>query len=90
MLIIDCYSFISFLVFFYIFSFISFLVSLYPLSCPLLDPYIMAKVRQQWKAPSELNQQDRELLTYHSSIDVLRKVYKDQGFLGWYQGVIYN
>jgi hypothetical protein len=54
----------------------------------VLDPYIMAKVRMQWKAPKEtfknLTQKERELIEYKSAWDILSKVYKTDGFAGWY------
>ena len=49
----------------------------------------MAKVRMQWKAPKEtldsLNESQRELLNYKSGLDILLKVYKTEGFQGWYK-----
>ncbi|KAJ3299347.1 ADP/ATP carrier protein [Borealophlyctis nickersoniae] len=53
-------------------------------------PYIMAKVRMQWAPPksvSELSEKDRQLVTYKSSIDVLKKVLSTDGVLGWYKGM---
>jgi hypothetical protein len=48
----------------------------------------MAKVRMQWKAPKEtfknLTQKERELIEYKSAWDILSKVYKTDGFAGWY------
>ncbi|KAL2916401.1 hypothetical protein HK105_204157 [Polyrhizophydium stewartii] len=53
-------------------------------------PYIMAKVRMQWRPPKnidELSDEDREALQYKSSLDILRKVRKSDGFRGWYKGM---
>ncbi|KAJ8326712.1 hypothetical protein QVD99_005502 [Batrachochytrium dendrobatidis] len=53
-------------------------------------PYIMAKARLQWKPPKEvdgLSEKDQEKLRYKSSFDVLRKVYREKGFKGWYTGM---
>lgn len=54
-------------------------------------PYIMAKVRLQWKPPkgSEtfLSKEDCERIRYKSSWDVLRKVYQEDGVGGLYQGM---
>ncbi|KAJ3092856.1 ADP/ATP carrier protein [Quaeritorhiza haematococci] len=54
-------------------------------------PYIMAKVRLQWKPPKsiekELSEKDREGLRYKGSIDVLTKVLQSDGLLGWYRGM---
>ncbi|KAJ3284875.1 ADP/ATP carrier protein, partial [Blyttiomyces sp. JEL0837] len=51
-------------------------------------PYIMAKVRMQWKPPKSaesLSEKQRKALQYHGSIDVLRKVFESDGILGWYK-----
>ncbi|KAJ3342125.1 ADP/ATP carrier protein [Gonapodya sp. JEL0774] len=54
-------------------------------------PYILAKVKLQWKPPKELvesgNKEQIEKLQYKSSLDVLRKVYESDGVLGWYKGM---
>ena len=51
-------------------------------------PYIMAKVRMQWKAPksaiSKLTKEQQEQVHYKSAIDILSKVYNEQGLIGWY------
>jgi Mitochondrial carrier protein len=54
----------------------------------MVDPYIMAKIRMQWKPPkntSKLSAQEQENVRYKSSIDILRKVYHAEGFKGWYK-----
>lgn len=51
-------------------------------------PYIMAKVRLQWKPPKGtnlLNQKDQESLRYHSATDVLQKVIRSDGIFGIYK-----
>lgn len=48
-------------------------------------PYIMAKVRLQWKPSKDI--QDK-VVAYKGSIDVLTRVLKTEGFFGWYK-VIY-
>ncbi|KAJ1546434.1 ADP/ATP carrier protein [Nowakowskiella sp. JEL0078] len=50
-------------------------------------PYIMAKVKLQWKPPKTLGEKERERMRYNSSLDVLKKVLKSDGFIGWYQGM---
>ncbi|KAI8930291.1 mitochondrial carrier domain-containing protein [Entophlyctis helioformis] len=53
-------------------------------------PYIMAKVRMQWRPPKDLGhltEKEREMIQYKSSLDILRKVYKTDGFAGWYKGM---
>ncbi|KAI8837867.1 mitochondrial carrier domain-containing protein [Chytridium lagenaria] len=58
-------------------------------------PYIMAKVRLQWKppAPEELaltNEKHDDLhamVRYKNTLDVLRKVLRSEGFVGWYTGM---
>ena len=51
-------------------------------------PYIMAKVRMQWKAPkselAKLTTEQQEQVHYTSAIDILTKIYLEQGILGWY------
>lgn len=46
-------------------------------------PYIMAKVRMQWK-PSREERATGRAVRYRSAIHVLKKVYKTDGFRGWY------
>ncbi|KAI8908979.1 mitochondrial carrier domain-containing protein, partial [Gorgonomyces haynaldii] len=53
-------------------------------------PYIMAKIRMQWKPPKDadaLSPKTQEALKYKSSIDILKKVYQTDGFKGWYKGM---
>ncbi|KAJ3024034.1 ADP/ATP carrier protein [Thoreauomyces humboldtii] len=50
-------------------------------------PYIMAKVKMQWKPPKGLDQKDLEAVTYKSSIDILQKVLAREGLGGWYNGL---
>lgn len=47
-------------------------------------PYIMAKVRLQWRPSKE--QRDK-VVAYKGSIDVLARVLKTDGFFGWYKGM---
>ncbi|CDS08666.1 hypothetical protein LRAMOSA10027 [Lichtheimia ramosa] len=47
-------------------------------------PYIMAKVRLQWKPSKEI--QDK-VKPYKGSIDVLTRVLQTEGFFGWYRGM---
>ncbi|KAI8886052.1 mitochondrial carrier [Backusella circina FSU 941] len=47
-------------------------------------PYIMAKVRLQWKPSKEMRD---KVVTYKGSIDVLTRVLKTEGFTGWYKGM---
>ncbi|GBC02413.1 hypothetical protein RclHR1_04600013 [Rhizophagus clarus] len=69
-------------------------------------PYIMAKVRLQWKPPKD-GEEDDDVIEdgyiinvnknnkkqsfkherYTGAIDVLQKVYKVDGFIGWYKGM---
>ncbi|KAI9297773.1 mitochondrial carrier [Neoconidiobolus thromboides FSU 785] len=49
-------------------------------------PYIMAKVRLQWKAPKHVTD-DPEYKPYKDSIDVLKRVLKNKGLIGWYEGM---
>ncbi|KAI8820775.1 mitochondrial carrier domain-containing protein [Fimicolochytrium jonesii] len=53
-------------------------------------PYIMAKVKMQWKPPKHvqnLSEKEREAVTYKSSIDILQKVLVREGLAGWYNGL---
>ncbi|TPX69576.1 hypothetical protein SpCBS45565_g02297 [Spizellomyces sp. 'palustris'] len=53
-------------------------------------PYIMAKVRMQWKPPKDvggLSEKERENITYKSSVDILQKVLAKEGLAGWYKGL---
>ncbi|KAI8807933.1 mitochondrial carrier domain-containing protein [Cladochytrium replicatum] len=54
-------------------------------------PYILAKVRLQWKPPAHahtsLSDKDRERVSYKSSLDVLKKVLESDGIVGWYKGM---
>lgn len=45
-------------------------------------PYIMAKVRLQWKPSKEI--QDK-VVAYKGAGDVLARVLKNEGFFGWYK-----
>ena len=49
----------------------------------------MAKVRLQWKPPKVqgLSEADQESIRYKTTWDVLRKVYKTDGFPGLYTGL---
>ncbi|KAG1148321.1 hypothetical protein G6F37_003992 [Rhizopus arrhizus] len=47
-------------------------------------PYIMAKVRLQWK-PSKENQD--KVIPYKGSLDILARVLRTEGFFGWYKGM---
>ncbi|KAI9312445.1 mitochondrial carrier domain-containing protein [Dichotomocladium elegans] len=47
-------------------------------------PYIMAKVRLQWKPSKDI--QDK-VKPYNGAIDVLTRVLHTEGFLGWYKGM---
>ncbi|KAH6575691.1 hypothetical protein BASA62_001808 [Batrachochytrium salamandrivorans] len=54
-------------------------------------PYIMAKVRMQWKPPTDMGElatKDQEMMKYKSSIDVLCKVYGESGIQGLVQGYV--
>jgi hypothetical protein len=52
----------------------------------------MAKVRMQWKASKKaianLSEKERELIQYKSAWDILQKVYKTEGYIGWYNVLI--
>ncbi|KAI9028484.1 mitochondrial carrier domain-containing protein [Hyaloraphidium curvatum] len=48
-------------------------------------PYIMAKVKLQWKPPKELA--NDPMYQYKGALDVLAKVYKQDGISGWYRGM---
>jgi solute carrier family 25 (peroxisomal adenine nucleotide transporter), member 17 len=52
-------------------------------------PYIMAKVRMQFKPPkSDIeheSQDDSDIDRHDGAVQILRKVYNKTGFLGWYQ-----
>ncbi|KAJ3077995.1 ADP/ATP carrier protein, partial [Rhizoclosmatium hyalinum] len=59
-------------------------------------PYIMAKVRMQYRSPSmdaaekglsDEEKKKREALRYKSATDVLVKVFQTEGLLGWYRGL---
>ncbi|KAI3659466.1 hypothetical protein MP638_004528 [Amoeboaphelidium occidentale] len=47
-------------------------------------PYIMAKVRLQWKAA---DYETNEKVRYKDALDVLVRVYKSEGLAGWFNGV---
>ncbi|KAI8370558.1 mitochondrial carrier domain-containing protein [Radiomyces spectabilis] len=47
-------------------------------------PYIMAKVRLQWKPSKDMK--DR-VVAYKGALDVLSRVLKTDGFFGWYKGM---
>ncbi|CAO3615073.1 unnamed protein product [Cunninghamella echinulata] len=47
-------------------------------------PYIMAKVRLQWKPSKEL---EGKIDAYKSAYDVLSRVLKQEGLSGWYKGM---
>ena len=56
----------------------------------MTDPYIMAKVRLQWKPPasvSQLSESEQSAVQYKTSWDVLSKVFKTEGFSGLYSGL---
>jgi len=60
-------------------------------------PYIMAKVRMQWKPSGRKklankdergnNEEKGEVARYKGAVDVLRRVHQHEGVLGWYQGI---
>ncbi|KAJ3257882.1 ADP/ATP carrier protein [Boothiomyces macroporosus] len=54
-------------------------------------PYIMAKVRMQWKPSKKqidgLSESQKSFFKYKSAWDILAKVYKTDGFRGWYTGM---
>lgn len=47
-------------------------------------PYIMAKVRLQWK-PADYAINDK--VHYKSAVDILARILKSDGFAGWYKGM---
>ncbi|KAI7902986.1 mitochondrial carrier domain-containing protein [Cokeromyces recurvatus] len=47
-------------------------------------PYIMAKVRLQWKPSKEMKD---KVVAYKDSFDILTRVLKTEGFFGWYKGM---
>ncbi|RUS21998.1 mitochondrial carrier domain-containing protein [Jimgerdemannia flammicorona] len=47
-------------------------------------PYIMAKVRLQWKPPKDM---EGKVEKYTSAIDVLGGVLRTEGIVGWYKGM---
>ncbi|ORZ18825.1 mitochondrial carrier domain-containing protein [Absidia repens] len=47
-------------------------------------PYIMAKVRMQWKPSKEM---EGKVEAYKGALDVLARVIKQEGFFGWYRGM---
>ncbi|KAJ3194930.1 ADP/ATP carrier protein [Irineochytrium annulatum] len=53
-------------------------------------PYIMAKVRMQWRPPKNvagLSEKQINSIKYSGSIDVLKKVFESDGLIGWYKGM---
>ncbi|KAJ2715055.1 hypothetical protein H4R19_001415 [Coemansia spiralis] len=50
-------------------------------------PYIMAKVRLQWRPTKDELAAGGQDVVYKSSADVLRKVFLRDGIAGWYQGM---
>lgn len=54
-------------------------------------PYIMAKVKLQWKPSKSIREKmteaDKDRLHYKNSLDVLNKVLESDGILGWYKGM---
>ncbi|KAJ2796833.1 hypothetical protein H4R21_004558 [Coemansia helicoidea] len=50
-------------------------------------PYIMAKVRLQWRPSKEELAVGGQDVVYKSAADVLRKVFWRDGVAGWYQGM---
>ncbi|KAJ3109787.1 ADP/ATP carrier protein [Phlyctochytrium planicorne] len=53
-------------------------------------PYIMAKVRMQWRPPKDttgLTEKQRNSIKYSGSLDVLKKVFESDGLMGWYKGM---
>ncbi|KAJ1663779.1 hypothetical protein IW140_004518 [Coemansia sp. RSA 1813] len=50
-------------------------------------PYIMAKVRLQWRPSKEELAASGDDVIYKSSADVLRKVLRKEGIAGWYRGM---
>lgn len=57
----------------------------------LTYPYIMSKIRMQWKPTKEslqdLSDEHKELIQYTSAWDILGKVYRAEGLKGWYTGM---
>ncbi|KAG1456794.1 hypothetical protein G6F56_006753 [Rhizopus delemar] len=47
-------------------------------------PYIMAKVRLQWKPSKESKE---KIVPYKGALDVLARVLKTEGVVGWYNGM---
>ncbi|KAI8987899.1 mitochondrial carrier domain-containing protein [Mycotypha africana] len=47
-------------------------------------PYIMAKVRLQWRPSREMKD---KVIAYKGSFDVLARVLQTDGFFGWYKGM---
>ncbi|KAJ2157918.1 hypothetical protein GGF46_004154 [Coemansia sp. RSA 552] len=50
-------------------------------------PYIMAKVRLQWRPSKEELEAGGQSVVYSSSADVLNKVLRAEGLAGWYTGM---
>ncbi|KAJ1957096.1 hypothetical protein GGI12_005122, partial [Dipsacomyces acuminosporus] len=50
-------------------------------------PYIMAKVRLQWRPSKEELEAGGDDVVYKSSADVLKKVLRKEGIPGWYKGM---
>ncbi|KAJ2607937.1 hypothetical protein H4S08_004644 [Coemansia sp. RSA 1365] len=50
-------------------------------------PYIMAKVRLQWRPSKEELAANGQEIVYKSSTDVLHKVLRREGVAGWYKGM---
>ncbi|KAJ2515844.1 hypothetical protein GGI11_003638 [Coemansia sp. RSA 2049] len=50
-------------------------------------PYIMAKVRLQWRPSKEELAASGDDVVYKSSADVLKKVLRKEGISGWYRGM---
>ncbi|KAJ2994751.1 ADP/ATP carrier protein [Globomyces sp. JEL0801] len=54
-------------------------------------PYIMAKIRMQWKPSKKslegLTEKQRKALQYTGAVDILKKVYKSDGIKGLYTGM---
>lgn len=48
-------------------------------------PYIMAKVRMQWKPSKEM---EGKIEAYKGALDVLARVFKQDGFFGWYKVMV--
>ena len=45
----------------------------------------MAKIRMQWKPPVTRGEKPPVAAQYTSSLDILRKVYAQEGLNGWYK-----